>query len=107
MKRWMEQLPWANNKTIVNQLVSRIAARSRTAVWQRVVTRCQQMGPHEARGYIRSRAAKIVHREFSIATSQLSNLSSRTLCAVADLAMDEVVRSMLSEAKRMRDALGD
>ena len=101
VKRWMEKLPWKAPNNLVDQLVGRIAARSRSAVWQRVVSRCQEMGPNEARGYIRARAAKIVQREFVIATSQTPGLSNYTLSQIAGLAMDEVVRSMLSEAKRM------
>ena len=46
-------------------MAERIAGRSRTAVWQRVMHRLPQLGPTEARGYVRARAAAVVHEEAS------------------------------------------
>ena len=47
----------------VAEMAERVAGRSRTAVWQRVMHRLGTLGPIEARGYIRSRAILVVQAE--------------------------------------------
>ena len=47
----------------LSEMAERVAGRSRMMVWQRVASRLNNLGPTEARGYIRSRAATIVIAE--------------------------------------------
>jgi len=45
------------------EMTERVAGRSRMAVWQRVADRLAELGPIEARGYIRARAIAVVQAE--------------------------------------------
>jgi hypothetical protein len=47
----------------IEDLAERVAGRSRLAVWQRVVHRLSSLGPTEARGYVRARAAAVIEYE--------------------------------------------
>jgi hypothetical protein len=47
----------------VAEWAQRVAGRSRAVVWDRVSDRLTALGPTEARGYIRARAALVVQSE--------------------------------------------
>ena len=81
-----------------------LAARARHAVWLRVAERVPGMGVNESRGYIRARAAAVVHGEVDAILS-----SDRTLCArhrrqLIDLTCDELARQILAHAAALRFA---
>jgi hypothetical protein len=47
----------------LTQLAERVAGRSRMGVWQRTMHRLSDLGPTEARGYLRARGISIVREE--------------------------------------------
>ena len=47
----------------LTQMAERVAGRSRMGVWQRTMHRLADLGPTEARGYLRARGMSIVREE--------------------------------------------
>src|ERR1051325_6503225 len=62
MNLWDLLLPHRTGR-LQARLANEIAQRSRAEVWQRVEHRARTMRLAEARGYMRARAAEIIHRE--------------------------------------------
>jgi hypothetical protein len=95
-------LPYWNRQRLLS-LVDRVAARVQTPVWLRVRDRIPAMGVHEARGYIRARAALVIDREVAIAVASEPTLQSgqRELIKVA--VGNRVVRRLLLENLRRQD----
>ena len=100
MKSWIDSLVLRKRRRELDELVSRIVARSNNSVWHRVLDPCMHMSPAEARGYVRARAAGFVERETDIATSR-RQLSSDDLQFVFDRSLEGVVVATLL---RLRDA---
>jgi hypothetical protein len=46
-------------------MAERVAGRSRMGVWQRVMDRLPELGPIEAKGYLRARGISVVREETS------------------------------------------
>ena len=60
---WLDYFLRRRINTELVEAAQAIAVRHRIAVWERVEDTVPQMSPSEARGYIRARAATIVHSE--------------------------------------------
>jgi hypothetical protein len=81
-------------------LVDRLTARVQNAVWRRVCDRLPAMGVHEARGYVRARAALIIHREMALAVVSQPPLRATDRELVMLTVRHRVVRRLLLENMR-------
>jgi hypothetical protein len=64
------------------------------------------MDPHQARGYVRARAALVVHREMQIATSGEKKFAPAVCRRLLSMAHERVVRRTLSEIACQRPHRG-
>jgi len=81
-------------------LAMRIAQRSLSEVLQRVTALTPQMSPAEARGYIRTRAAKVVTREIAAACAADPRLRQADRARLLSLVTDSLVAAV-AEQRRM------
>ncbi len=79
------------NERALDQLALEIARRCRSDVQQRLSVAAHAMTPHEAQGYVRSRAATLIRREATAALSRRGKLSHGTRQALVKRATDYVV----------------
>ena len=86
----------------VPELAERIAARSRQAVGQRVAQRLGTLGPAEARGYIRARAAAIVHQETERLIAQEGSRVAELREKLRAAATEAVVVQLLNQGRQTR-----
>ena len=86
----------------VTELAERIAARSRQAIWQRVWQRVGTLGPAEARGYIRARAAAIVHQETDRLIAQEGPRASELRDKLIAAATETVIAQLLGQSRHTR-----
>ncbi len=93
------------NRTRLASLVDRVAARSQNAVYQRVKDRLASMNVHQARGYIRARAAQVLEREMGIVMAEVTDLSPLQLEAILDGARHRVVRRLMLENVRLQQTV--
>lgn len=102
MTSWLEGF-WLStfNRTQLGTLVDRVAARSQNAVYQRVKDRLAAMNVHQARGYIRARAATVLEREVGIVMAEVSGISPEQRDAILDGARQRVVRRLMLENVRL------
>jgi hypothetical protein len=77
-------------------LVKTIVDRCELAVWDRASERAAAMSPAEARGYIRARAATVVHLQVERALQ----LRSRTEPELHELLFDWVKRDVVRQIHR-------
>ncbi|MCA9150644.1 MAG: hypothetical protein KDA92_15135 [Planctomycetales bacterium] len=96
--------PFRNESRLLS-VVDRVSARAQNAVWQRVRDRVLNMGVHEARGYIRARAALVIEREMAIAAGEEPTLSASHLSEINDAVRHRVVRRLLFESIRRHDSI--
>jgi hypothetical protein len=75
----------------LTEMSERVAGRSRLAVWQRVVDRLPTLGPTEARGYIRARAAAVVHAETDRLVEQEGDRVGRMRARIIEAAQQSLV----------------
>ncbi len=76
-----------------------VAERSYPAVLNRVRRRATTMRIAEARGYVRSRALEIVHRELAAAHNGRIPLDPKTQTEIISLATEAVVTRVLAELR--------
>ena len=81
-------------------LAVRIVQRSLSEVLQRVTGLTSQMSPAEARGYIRTRAAKVVNREIAAAYAADQRLRPADRATLLSLVTDSLVAAV-AEQRRM------
>ena len=81
-------------------LAVRIVQRSLSEVLQRVTALTSQMSPAEARGYIRTRAAKVVNREIAAAYAADQRLRPADRATLLSLVTDSLVAAV-AEQRRM------
>jgi hypothetical protein len=93
------------NRNQLLSLVDRITARVQNHVWQRVRDRVSTMGLHEARGYIRARAVMVVEREMAVFMAAEPSLPATQWVLVERSVRHRVIRRMLLENLRRKDAL--
>lgn len=78
-----------------SELAARIAPRCHAAVWARVERRAPSMRLSEARGYIRARAAAVVHAQVNAELNHTRRDVSRA--DLMSLATDKVVTLVFRE----------
>ncbi|QDU25345.1 hypothetical protein ETAA8_04110 [Anatilimnocola aggregata] len=88
----------------VAQLAERIAGRSRLATYQRVCERLYSLEAHEARGYVRTRAATIVTAEADKLIAQEGVSAGKLRDKLIASAMDSLVSAILLQAEQARRA---
>ncbi len=88
----------------VAHLAERIAGRSRLATYQRVCERLHTLDAHEARGYIRARAAAVVTQEADKLIAQEGAGVQRLRSQLISTAMDSLVTAILQQMEQTRKA---
>jgi len=83
-------------------LAVRIAQRSLNEVLQRVTGLKYEMSPAEARGYIRTRAAKVVNREIAAAYAADQRLRSADRARLVSLVTDALVATIAEQRHVLR-----
>ncbi|MDX1948818.1 MAG: hypothetical protein SFU86_25750 [Pirellulaceae bacterium] len=86
----------------VAEMAERVAGRSRTAVWQRVMQRVGTLGPIEARGYIRARAIGVVQAETDRLIEQEGDKVGRIREAVVQAALSQLLGLVLGQLEQRR-----
>lgn len=101
LAQWM--VDWLVTDKVAH-LAERIAGRSRLATYQRVCERLPTLDAHEARGYIRARAALIVAQEADKLIAQEGASVQRLRGQLIDGAMDSLVTAILQQMEQTRNA---
>ena len=97
---WFTMFTRFRRETKLVDLAEIIASRSRHAVWQRVCQRAPHMNVSEARGYIRARAANIVHFEVDqIVKDHLQTVTEEMRPRLIQMSTDAVVRLVSIESQ--------
>ena len=73
-----------------------VADDSLTEVWDRVSHRAPELSANEARGYIRARAAVVVHRNVN---SVLQDAPAHMKNKLTELTMDRLIDSLLQRSR--------
>ncbi len=94
ISKWIES--FTGQQRMVEDLTRKIAARCEPAVWARIEKTAPQLDPAQARGYIRARAAEIIHREAHLMTQNVvdggESLADRVIRSTSNV----IVRRMMS-----------
>lgn len=77
------------------RLAIEVASRSEKEVWSRVRKFIFEMGPHEARGYVRARATAVIRDQMHLTLTRRHNLPERVVALIAELACERVVHLVL------------
>ena len=101
---WLDYFLRRRINTELVEAAQAIAVRHRIAVWERVEDTVPQMSPSEARGYIRARAATIVHSEADKVIAGHDLLTDAQLPLLVAAATDAVIADILVEINRRRTA---
>jgi hypothetical protein len=80
----------------------RVAGRSRMVVWQRIIERAQALGPTESRGYIRARAASVIHHETDRLIEQEGPAVGRMRERIISRATESLVETILAQLAQRR-----
>jgi hypothetical protein len=88
----------------VEQAAAEVAQRSYGAVMDRVRRRATAMRVSEARGYVRSRALDIVHRELAALHKGRIPLQPATQTAIISRATETIVAQALAELRSVPKA---
>jgi hypothetical protein len=101
MLRQLFRLPGSRSKSI-ETMVRQVAEASVDAVLHAVRGQIAEMGPFEARGYIRARAGVMVRRHARVAVSQQGDVTTpwETIAAHASDRVAPLVLRRLSEDAR-------
>jgi hypothetical protein len=86
----------------VGEMAERVAGRSRLAVWQRVMHRLPMLGPTEARGYLRARAAGVVREETDRLIEQEGSKVARRRDRIDMAALDLLTRMIEAQLEQRR-----
>ena len=89
-------------RTRLAALVDRVAARSQNAVHARVKDRVASMNVHQARGYVRARAAAVLEREMGIVVAEVPGLSEADRRSILEAAKQRVIRRLMLENVRQQ-----
>jgi|GEM_PF-1011041 len=101
LTQWM--VDWLVTDKVAH-LAERIAGRSRLATYQRVCQQLLQLDVHQARGYIRARAAVIVRQEADKLIAQEGPRVQRLRTQLIAAAMDSLVAAILQQVEQTRRA---
>jgi len=86
-------------RQLVEQIGREVAQQSREPVLQRVRRRAATMRIAEARGYVRSRALEIVHRELAAVHNGRITVDPTTQTLMISLATEAVVTRIMAELR--------
>jgi hypothetical protein len=86
----------------LTEMSERVAGRSRMAVWQRIVERAASFGPTESRGYIRARAAGVIHRETDRLIEQEGPAVGRLREQIITRATESLVETIVGQLAHRR-----
>ena len=89
----------------VTEMAERVAGRSRLGVWQRVMSQLPDLGPHEARGYLRARAASVIRSETERLIEQEGTWVARLRGPIEDAAVQLLVQSMITHLQHRSSAI--
>ncbi|MGD9722342.1 MAG: hypothetical protein AB7O59_12630 [Pirellulales bacterium] len=89
---------------LIEQMAAEVAQRSYSHVMGRVRRRAATMRVAEARGYVKSRALDIVHRELAAAHNGRIPLDPDTQTQIISRATDTVVSGVLAELRSVPPA---
>ena len=95
---------WTGSNRVA-ELAERVAGRSRLAVWQRVASHVPQLGPGEARGYVRARAGGIIREETERLATQEGGLVLRWQARIETAALEQLTSSLLAQLQQPRPAV--
>lgn len=101
LAQWM--VDWLVTDKVAH-LAERIAGRSRLATYQRVCEKLTTLDTHEARGYIRARAAAVVTQEADKLIAQEGASLQRLRPQLIAAAMDSLVAAILQQMDQVRRA---
>jgi hypothetical protein len=87
---------------LVGDMAERVANRGRMAVWQRVMERLPTLGPTEARGYVRSRAAGVVQHETGRLVEQEGPCVARLRQEIEQAALEHLIRMITTQLEQRR-----
>jgi hypothetical protein len=94
---------WRNARVVAGQ-AEEVARRSQSVVLDRVRRRATAMRVSEARGYVRSRALDIVHRELAALHNGRIKLDPALQTAIISQATEAVVTAVLAELRSVPKA---
>lgn len=86
----------------VGALAERVACRSRLAVWQRVMHRLDSLGPTEARGYVRARAAAVIAVETDRLIEQEGPKVAKVRERIVTGATETLIRMIVAQLEQRR-----
>lgn len=89
----------------LTEMSERVAGRSRLAVWQRVVDRLSLLDPTEARGYVRARAAVVVHAETDRLIEQEGAKIGRLRERIVAIASQSLVETIVAQVRQHQQPL--
>ena len=93
---------FANDRTA--DLAERVAGRSRMAVSRRVIHRLPQLGPTEARGYIRARSIAIIREETNRLIEQEGSALAAQRAKIEEAAIDLLIHQISVQLGQPRAA---
>ena len=95
ISKWVAR--WIGKRDQIMQMAERVAGRSRLAVWQRVAQRLASLNAAEARGYLRARAAAVVHQETALLIEQEGRKVAEIRERVETAALGLLTHAMLAQ----------
>jgi hypothetical protein len=100
ISQWLVQ--FSRRQGMLDNLISRVAARCEPVVWARVFPTAATMDLAQARGYIRARAALVITREIQIATASLPPVSAAMCDEIRRAVTQRLVHHTLTEISLRR-----
>ena len=95
--RWFELLDRYFERQRASQLAMDIAERSHTSVWDRSNEQAVAMRFPEARGYVRARAAAVIHSQVAKHQEEIDSLDVDLRLELVERATQAVVDSVTHE----------
>jgi hypothetical protein len=86
------------------EMAERVAGRSRLAVWQRVADRLADLGPTEARGYVRARAIAVIYAETERLVEQEGPRVAKIREQIAASATHSLVETIVTQVQQRRSS---
>ena len=90
----------------ITAMAERVAGRSRMGVWQRTLHRLPELGPTEARGYLRARGITLVREETQLLIEQEGAAIARQRSEIEEAAMQLLVDLISAQVAQSRAASG-
>lgn len=94
ISRWIDS--YTRQQRMVEDLTKKIAARCETAVWGRIHHQASKMDPAQAAGYIRARAALVIHQEVQLAMQRIAESTDSMVARVTESTTNVIVRRMMA-----------